>query len=308
MQGKLLSIASEYGEPREETKNFSFGGNFDVVYNISPCKSVSPYFSAGFGLIYFSLDNAFTPELNGESYLDYILKFGFGTEWKLWEDLSLVTELDYSTIPTSKFDGYYQPNQTAGFLGGSYDTWMSFNVGVSYYFEKGEKSNACDMYAGIREVLSEMNLATKSDVEQIVKENLPKEIVKEVVVQKPEVNSPKKSYKNDWVLVGVNFANNSAELKVESIPILLHATQILLNNPELEVEIAGYTDNVGTKKQNQKLSEARAIVVKNWLVVHGVESSKLTTIGNGEENPIGDNKTAEGRAMNRRIEFKVINK
>jgi len=81
----------------------------------------------------------------------------------------------------------------------------------------------------------------------------------------------------------------------------------MLQNPDLKVEVQGHTDNIGSESSNQKLSEKRAEVVKNYLVARGVKADRIKVVGYGEKNPIADNKTADGRAMNRRIEFKVIN-
>lgn len=69
------------------------------------------------------------------------------------------------------------------------------------------------------------------------------------------------------------------------------------------VEIDGYTDNVGDKAANQKLSEERANSVMNWLVEHGVDRSRLSAKGFGEAHPIASNDTADGRAKNRRVEL-----
>ena len=67
----------------------------------------------------------------------------------------------------------------------------------------------------------------------------------------------------------------------------------------------GYTDNTGSEKYNQKLSQKRADAVRDYLVAKGIAASRLTAVGYGEANPIMDNKTATGRAFNRRIVFKV---
>ncbi len=78
---------------------------------------------------------------------------------------------------------------------------------------------------------------------------------------------------------------------------------------DLEMVIAtGHTDSIGTDAYNQKLSERRAAAVKDYLVSKGVPSSKITTIGKGESQPVATNKTSEGRQKNRRvdIEFKGV--
>ena len=75
----------------------------------------------------------------------------------------------------------------------------------------------------------------------------------------------------------------------------------------LEVIIAvGHTDSVGTDAYNQRLSVRRADAVKDYLVSKGVEKNRVYTEGKGEKQPIADNKTAEGRAKNRRVEIEVV--
>jgi OOP family OmpA-OmpF porin len=75
----------------------------------------------------------------------------------------------------------------------------------------------------------------------------------------------------------------------------------------LEVIIAvGHTDSVGTDTYNQKLSVRRAEAVKAYLVSKGIEKNRVYTEGKGEKQPVADNKTAEGRAKNRRVEIEVV--
>ena len=75
----------------------------------------------------------------------------------------------------------------------------------------------------------------------------------------------------------------------------------------LEVIIAvGHTDSVGGDAFNQKLSVSRAEAVKAYLVTKGIEKNRVYTEGKGEKQPIADNKTAEGRAKNRRVEIEVV--
>jgi outer membrane protein OmpA-like peptidoglycan-associated protein len=105
------------------------------------------------------------------------------------------------------------------------------------------------------------------------------------------------------ILEGVNFASGSATLTTNAKRILDKAVEILIKNPQMELEIRGYTDNTGSYNGNVNISRRRAESVKAYLVLNGIFPTRLTTKGLGPENPIAPNTTAEGRAKNRRIEF-----
>jgi outer membrane protein OmpA-like peptidoglycan-associated protein len=107
------------------------------------------------------------------------------------------------------------------------------------------------------------------------------------------------------VMDGVNFTTGSATLTRESEDILERAFTALAANPEIKVEIGGYTDNVGNKTANEKLSQRRADAVRAWFIAKGIAASRLTAKGFGMKDPIDSNATPEGRAKNRRIEFHV---
>jgi len=84
------------------------------------------------------------------------------------------------------------------------------------------------------------------------------------------------------------------------------ANQTMIDYPKLVVEIGGHTDDIGKNKTNQILSEKRAESVKQYLVGKGIDPVRIKSKGYGESQPIESNKTEEGRAKNRRIEFKVL--
>jgi outer membrane protein OmpA-like peptidoglycan-associated protein len=105
------------------------------------------------------------------------------------------------------------------------------------------------------------------------------------------------------VLEGIVFKSGKSTIAPESEPTLMEAFNTLKDNPEISVEIHGYTDNVGKVAANKKLSLRRAEAVRSWLVKQGINSLRIGVKGNGPENPIADNSTPEGRQKNRRIEF-----
>jgi outer membrane protein OmpA-like peptidoglycan-associated protein len=105
------------------------------------------------------------------------------------------------------------------------------------------------------------------------------------------------------VLEGIVFATGKSDVTPESESVLEKAYNTLAQNPDIMVEIRGYTDNTGKRASNVKLSQARADAVKNWLVGRGIAAERITTKGFGPDSPVAPNTNAEGRQKNRRIEF-----
>ena len=120
---------------------------------------------------------------------------------------------------------------------------------------------------------------------------------------KPEVKKP---VEEKIVLNGIIFDLNKATIKPEFYPILDETVSVLQKNKNKQVVIEGHTCSLGTESYNLKLSEKRAESVKKYLVNKGVNAASLSTRGYGEASPVADNKTKEGRRMNRRVEFIVV--
>lgn len=308
-----LRLQAGYNSIEVKSGNNSYStniipANFDLLYYFAPCEPVSPYLHVGFGAIHYTMPEE-TPQFpavvqkNRQRDYDYQLNFGMGAEWRVGENWRLKTELGYHTVANSHIDGVYGSNN-GGVLGGVNDAYMTFDLGLLVYFGKGEPSRYCDLYTGIS---ADINY---DKIEEIVRkyQTKPADVdynrIEEIVKKHKTVAAAV----DNWVLIGVNFDFGKASLRPESYPILHHAAQVLLTNPDVKVEIQGHTDNVGSDKFNQTLSLQRAESVKRFLVAKGVDASRMTTVGFGKANPIADNKTAEGRALNRRIEFKVLNR
>lgn len=106
-------------------------------------------------------------------------------------------------------------------------------------------------------------------------------------------------------LYGIQFETGRAELTSGSYTILNRVYQVMQRRNSLNFEIGGHTDNTGNSVANQKLSEARAKAVYNYLTKKGIVSSRLTYVGYGDTNPVADNGSSAGRAKNRRVQFVI---
>jgi len=107
-------------------------------------------------------------------------------------------------------------------------------------------------------------------------------------------------------LTNVFFEIDSWKLKKESVSELNNLAKLLIENGEIKIEIGGYTDSTGTDEYNLKLSEKRALSVVDYLIQVGIASARLKYKGYGNQSPVGDNVTSEGRKLNRRTEVKII--
>lgn len=133
------------------------------------------------------------------------------------------------------------------------------------------------------------------------------------VIYKPEDNSKKvtldKIEKGKSIIIpDINFQFGKAYLLPQSLNILDDLIRTMKQNPTMQVEVRGFTDNVGNDSYNQKLSEKRADSVREYMIKNGISPERIRAVGYGEKNPVADNNTKEGRAKNRRTEFFIIRK
>ena len=120
----------------------------------------------------------------------------------------------------------------------------------------------------------------------------------------PEEHLRRPGVDRRWTTQGILFDTGKSDIKPESTPTLKEIAATLKQHPELKIEVQGHTDNVGKPDANLKLSQARADAVKQALTTeYGINASQLTAKGYGDTKPATDNKTAEGRANNRRVEL-----
>lgn len=103
----------------------------------------------------------------------------------------------------------------------------------------------------------------------------------------------------------VNFAFDSADLTPTAKMNLDKLSEVLVNNPDTNINIYGHTDSKGTDNYNLSLSDRRATSVKNYLMAKGIAGTRLFPMGMGEKEPVATNDTDAGRAQNRRVEFAI---
>jgi len=109
--------------------------------------------------------------------------------------------------------------------------------------------------------------------------------------------------KDGFMALYINFDAGKSDIKPESRPIVDQVVALLKGNPDLKLSIEGHTDNVGTPQDNKTLSEQRAKSLMNAIVGQGIAAARLSAVGWGQDRPIADNRSEDGRAKNRRVEI-----
>ncbi|OGS33341.1 MAG: hypothetical protein A2293_08695 [Elusimicrobia bacterium RIFOXYB2_FULL_49_7] len=260
--------------------------NLDLLYYLDPCSRLSPYLFGGLGgNVKFVTHNQ--TDFPDNNKFGSQLNLGTGAEFKINSTWSVGTEFGYHITNNSELDGTIVPAEMNG-----RDSYLALNVGVNYFFGKGRISPECDAC----QTIVCQDLTDYRKIEELIMKHIPKEVDRYIMAIAEDI----------LVLVGVNFDFDKSNLLPESYPVLDKAVTLLIDQPTVKVEIQGYTDFVGTIAYNQELSVDRAITVKTYLVSKGIAADRLTTVGYGMNNPVQNNKTEEGRAMNRRIVFKII--
>ena len=109
--------------------------------------------------------------------------------------------------------------------------------------------------------------------------------------------------KNGFIALDIHFDTGESTIKPESNGIIEQIVQLLKENADLKLNVEGHTDNVGDPKSNLKLSDERAKSVVAALTKAGIQASRLSAAGYGQDRPVADNRSEEGRAKNRRVEL-----
>jgi len=129
-------------------------------------------------------------------------------------------------------------------------------------------------------------------------------ILKELMKQDVTASNMFEALNRDGhIALYINFDTGKSIIRDESKPIIEQIVQMMKSNPDLKIGVEGHTDNVGSPASNKTLSEARAKSVVSAIVSQGIAADRLTPAGFGQDKPVADNNTEEGRAKNRRVEL-----
>lgn len=109
--------------------------------------------------------------------------------------------------------------------------------------------------------------------------------------------------KDGFIALQINFDTNKAVIKQESLPLVRQIVELMRSQPGLKVSIEGHTDSQGTPAANKTLSQDRAKAVVAAVAAEGISSDRMGAVGWGQEKPVADNRTEDGRAKNRRVEL-----
>lgn len=124
------------------------------------------------------------------------------------------------------------------------------------------------------------------------------DIYKTIIIREDKIELKQKVY----------FATNEDRILSRSFGLLDEVARALNDRQTINVRIEGHTDSVGNEKYNKELSDRRAHAVRQYLMDKGIDGGRMEALGLGEEQPIDDNRTSDGRAANRRVEFHITSK
>lgn len=294
---KYSHLEGTYNFGAETTITSSLYGSLELLYYFIPCGTFSPYFSAGLGLDSYSITNPDDSYYLG-SFLEFIFNVGFGFEASLSRDWKLSSELGVHSIGNSGFDGRYG-SAGYGVIGANTDAFISFNIGMQYYFSKGTPSKLCNLYDGIGSVPDSIVYAR---IDKMIENRIPKEVIKEVIVQIPAEDQAITPTGKEWILVTIDFDFSSGRLKQDAYPGLYYTSQVLAQNPDMVILLRGYADESNVDGNNLELFQKRSDAIKGYLLSLGVDAKRLKEYKFGSKD--GDSTIARDK---NKIEIRILN-
>ncbi len=294
MNSKTSQISPEFSLLYAPKANYSIGGSTDImrlmangVYKFNKLATITPFVKAGVGMELLSTNKA-------------------GNEDRPFADAGLGIKAAITDKIALKLETLYLLKHTFTHAG-SADSNLVTLFGVTYAFGEQntyhkEENDVSSLVKHKKVIQRSEKTAPKRVIPPV--QVLPTSIDETKVQQKKYLIAPSKDTALD---LHITFEYKSTKVSQQSLKTIVEYADYLKEHPAKQAEIIGYTDSIGSAQYNKKLSKKRAQAVVDLLIQYGVKPSQLVAVGMGEANPIADNKTASGRAHNRRIETKLIN-
>lgn len=276
-----------------DVDSFLVGGSFFADFNQKATHTAVPNLHYGSNTLGLDLKLGL-PNANWMPYakLGWARVTGSGvfpaSQFKYTNDLHLGLGVEYKFAPNWSAAG--ELTTAASKVNGSKLDNRNITIGLNYYFGAPAAVPAA--------VTPAAPIAVKEE---------PKAAPTPAPAPEPVPETWKTLLENKPVCIeGANFEFDSAKLRSGEIKKLDEVVSFAEKYKDAELEADGHTCSIGTEAYNQKLSERRAESVKAYLVKKGVAADRITTVGYGESRPIADNKTREGRELNRRVEVCTV--
>jgi outer membrane protein OmpA-like peptidoglycan-associated protein len=297
-------------------KTNAVGLAVDYLFRFTPCSAIKAYVGAGGSMYYYKVDHPSAGISDKGKFGEIGVNIEIGATYAIANDWDVKLAASHHTISTDAFDGVF--GAQGGVFGGNLDSYNVVEAGLIYYWDRGPASKYCELPAGVTPNYYGTSTVDYDRIQRMIDNAKPKPVVipevdykriEDIIDAKLDKIGAKQTVApsaSELALIGVNFDNNSSMIKSEEKAILAQVAGALVANPSVKVEVQGYTDNVGGERGNKALSEKRANAVVKFLTAKGVDASRLTAVGLGSSKPATDNKSADGRALNRRVEFKIV--
>ena len=254
------------------------------------------------------LDGEFETTIKEET-ITPLYQFGAGISWQFRPNINLSLSHRIALTGTDELDTYQW--DTNNQIEGNNDIQHFTSVSLSYtlrYPERPERpiiqlippvSNRPLIVLEERPFDPSRLLANIQIPPELEKSPVEEE-VENVILTKEEAEVVRKAFDN------LEFETGKEVIRLRSYIALNELAGLLINNPDWKLRITGHTDNIGDRESNKQLSQRRAEAVRDYIIEQGVAANRFLVDWYGEERPIADNSTEEGRQKNRRVEMEIV--
>jgi len=232
-----------------------------------------------------------------------LYQFGAGFKWRVRKNITLSLTHRVSLAGTDDLDSYrWNPDNS---VNGVNDIHHFSTIGVNYTFYKKRKQKTSESPPVLPKPELELNPVPEPVLEPIpepesILEPEPEPSVDIVALTTEEEEVVKRAFEN------TEFETDKSVIRAVSFSPLNELAALLLEHPSWKLRITGHTDNTGTAEWNMDLSKRRAESVRDYLSSREIDAERFIVAWYGEEQPIANNSTAEGRQRNRRVAYEIV--